>query len=347
MILRDIWYLAALGRDLRPGALRRKVIAGEPVLLGRRRSGAAFALRDVCPHRAAPLSAGRLIEAGAEATVQCPYHGWTFGTDDGVCRAIPALVDSDGVHVDRIRVPRFPLHEADGLLWIFVPGSAAFRGEPSLPPPDFALPGARPKLWARCHLPVPADHGIVGLVDPAHGPYVHVNWWWRTPTSIHEKSKAFAPSAYGFTMTAHRPSKNSRLYRILGGTPTTEIEFRLPGLRAETVTTEKHTIVSFTAVTPLDEGSSEMTQVGYWDAPFLDLLRPALIPMARGFLNQDGRMFTLQKQGLDYDPNLMLVGEMDRQAQWYFRLKKEWADHKAENRPFVNPIEPQTLRWRT
>src|SRR5471032_2342519 len=91
--LRDIWYFAALAGDLKPGALQRYEILGEPILLGRTRAGAVYALRDVCPHRAAPLSAGRLVrDAQAGELVECPYHGWRFRTD-GVCAAIPSLVD--------------------------------------------------------------------------------------------------------------------------------------------------------------------------------------------------------------------------------------------------------------
>lgn len=54
-----------------------------------------FALRDICPHQGAALSAGRVIsacrmrrandrwvESGLRA-LQCPWHGWSFGLDNG------------------------------------------------------------------------------------------------------------------------------------------------------------------------------------------------------------------------------------------------------------------------
>ncbi|MCG8442515.1 MAG: aromatic ring-hydroxylating dioxygenase subunit alpha [Caulobacterales bacterium] len=345
VFLTDIWYFACLGRELKAGAMTRKTIVGEPIVIGRTTSGEAFALRDICPHRGAPLSAGRLVENGTGAGVQCPYHGWTFRTSDGTCSAIPALVD-EGVDIARIRAPRYRLREAAGLVWIYMPSAAGADGEPQVEPLAFEAPGA-PRLMARCLLPCHADHGIVGLVDPAHGPYVHQNWWWRSPSSMHEKAKAFHPSPYGFTMTAHRPSSNSRAYKLLGGTPTTEIVFQLPGVRVETTRNEKSAYVGFTAVTPVDETHSEMTQVVYWKSPLLTLLKPFIKPLAKGFLNQDGRIFALQSEGLKHDPNLMLLGEVDEQARWYFRLKKEWAAHRAENRPFENPVTAKTLRWRT
>jgi len=58
--LGDIWYFAALSSDLKPGKLQRYELLGEPVLLYRDRKGVVHAMRDICPHRAAPLSAGTL-----------------------------------------------------------------------------------------------------------------------------------------------------------------------------------------------------------------------------------------------------------------------------------------------
>src|SRR3989442_7436545 len=82
--LTEIWYVAALSSELPPGKLGRVEMLGEPVLLGRSPQGRLFALRDICPHRAAPLSAGRFHdEPGGAESVECPYHGWRFGADGG------------------------------------------------------------------------------------------------------------------------------------------------------------------------------------------------------------------------------------------------------------------------
>ena len=86
--LRDLWYMPALAKSLKRGAMRREMLLGEPVLLGRDHAGTAFALRDICPHRGVPLSAGRIRD---DNSVECPYHGWRF-RKDGVCSKIPSLV---------------------------------------------------------------------------------------------------------------------------------------------------------------------------------------------------------------------------------------------------------------
>ena len=97
------------------------------------------------------------------------------------------------------------------------------------------------------------DHAVVGLMDPAHGPFVHRAWWWRSRRSIHEKAKAFAPSPCGFTMSRHAPSSNSRAYRLLGGAPETEISFRLPSVRIEQIRAGRHAVANLTAITPIDD----------------------------------------------------------------------------------------------
>ncbi len=58
------------------------------------------------------------------------------------------------------------------------------------------------------------DRVVIGLMDPAHGPWVHKSWYWRSEKSIHEKAKAFGPVPYGFQMRWHKPSKNGRAYKL-------------------------------------------------------------------------------------------------------------------------------------
>jgi phenylpropionate dioxygenase-like ring-hydroxylating dioxygenase large terminal subunit len=344
--LRDIWYFAALSGDLKPGKLQRHVILNEPILLGRTRRGELYALRDVCPHRAAPLSAGRLVTepAGGEA-VECPYHGWRFKTD-GACSAIPSLVDEQTVDIARIRVRRYAAIESQGLVFIWMASDP--RGEPDRPPPSFpGVVGGRPKLIDRMVFDAHIDHAVVGLMDPAHGPYVHQNWWWRSPASQHEKAKAFEAREAGFAMVRHPPSKNSYAYKVLGGAPATEIVFRLPGLRYEHIQVGARQVLSLTCLTPVTDASTRITQIIWSDHPAFTLLRPFIAQGARKFLRQDAAMVNLQNQGLAYDPTLMWIDDADRQAKWYQQLKREWIASRKAGRAFVNPVDGGVLRWRS
>jgi phenylpropionate dioxygenase-like ring-hydroxylating dioxygenase large terminal subunit len=337
--LREAWYYAVPSRRLRRRAVLAKVMLGDPILIGRDAAGLPFALRDLCPHRGMPLSAGRFD--GQE--VECCYHGWRFDTG-GHCTAIPALVPGQAFTPDRIRVPSSPVREVQGNLWVF------FGDDPAAAPEIPVVEGferSSPDLVESVRFAASIDHAVVGLMDPAHGPFVHRAWWWRSRHSIQTKAKAFAPSSFGFTMSRHAPSANSRAYRLLGGMPETEIIFRLPSIRIEQIHAGPHRVASLTAITPVDAQVTEINHCVYWTAPWLTALKPFLRHYVRAFLHQDGAIMARQQQGLRYDPPLTLIDDADTQAKWYYRLKREYRRARAEGRPFANPVEPRTLKWRS
>jgi phenylpropionate dioxygenase-like ring-hydroxylating dioxygenase large terminal subunit len=339
--LREAWYYAVPSRQVRHGKMLAKVMLGEPILIGRDRDGSAFALRDLCPHRGTPLSCGRFD--GRE--IECAYHGWRFATD-GVCTAIPALVDGQKINLGRIAARRYPVREVNGNVWLY------FGADPDMAPAIPALEefaaDAAPRVAESVRFDAAYDHAVVGLMDPGHVPFVHRSWFWRSGRAFAEKEKSFAPSAHGFTMERHATSMNSRAYRLLGaGAMETDITFTLPGVRVEHTSVGRHALVNMTAMTPIDDGTVELTNCIYWTMPWLNPLRPVLLPFIRTFLGQDRDVLGRQQEGLKYDPHLMLVGDADIQARWYYRLKREYRSARAENRPFENPVEPRTLHWRS
>ncbi len=146
-------------------------------------------------------------------------------------------------------------------------------------------------------------------------------------------------------MVRHPPSSNSRAYRLLGGAPLTEITFRLPGFRWEHIEVGRRQVLSLTCLTPIDEEHTAVTQILWSDHPVFALAGPFVRAGARRFLAQDAAMVDLQNAGLRHDPPLLWIDDADRQAKWYQALKKEWRASRREGRPFVNPIEPVTLKW--
>lgn len=341
--VQDIWYFAAIRSDIPKSGLRRVIIAGEPICLGRRDDGTFFAMRDICPHRAAPFSAGCI----KGAAVECPYHGWRFGVDDGVCQDIPALTADSDVAPERIRVRTFPIAVTGHILWVWLSSDKRFQGAPPFVPPAFPLVETKPVIDDGVGLNCHVDHAVIGLMDPAHGPFVHKQWWWRSEASMHEKAKAFEPRQRGFAMAAHSPSSNSLAYKLLGGKPVTEITFQLPGIRTEQITVGDKTVLSFTAVTPEDDTHTRIRQLFFTDHGLFKTLAPILARGAKAFLRQDADMVDLQAQGLRFDPNLMLIEDADTQAKWYHQLKKAWAASNQTGEPFVNPVKAKTLRWRS
>jgi phenylpropionate dioxygenase-like ring-hydroxylating dioxygenase large terminal subunit len=337
--LRELWYFALPGGALPRGRFVAKTLLGEPLLLGRTATGDVFAFRDICPHRGIPLSCGRFD--GRE--VECCYHGWRFAPD-GRCTQIPSLAEGQAFDPTRIRVKTYSAREVQGNIWVFFGEDE--RAAPEIPNvPDVGDRGYG--LAETMRFACAMDHAVIGLMDPAHGPFVHRSWWWRSERSIHEKKKAFAPSPFGFTMVRDAPSKNSKAYKILGGAPKTEIVFRLPGVRIEHVHAGRHVLCNLTAVTPIDGTTTEINHIVYWTMPWLTWLKPALRPFVRHFLRQDGEIMEKQAKGLVFNPSLLLIDDADRQAKWYYRLKNEYARARTEKRPFENPVRERVLRWRS
>jgi phenylpropionate dioxygenase-like ring-hydroxylating dioxygenase large terminal subunit len=138
-------------------------IAGEPWVLARL-DGAAVAFADRCPHRLAPLSAGR-VEAGE---LVCGYHGWRFAASGG-CTAIPSL--GPGVPAPRRAraTPPWGVTERHGLVWI----------APAQPFADIIdLPEGDAAGFDSAWLDVTRTSANAGLLadnflDTAHFPFVH------------------------------------------------------------------------------------------------------------------------------------------------------------------------------
>jgi phenylpropionate dioxygenase-like ring-hydroxylating dioxygenase large terminal subunit len=340
--LYDLWYMPALARSVRVGQLRRHILLGEPVLLGRMKDGTVFALRDICPHRGVPLSAGRVM---AEGTVECPYHGWRF-RGDGVCAAIPSLVEGQEIDPTKIRVRAYPVREQDGLIWIYMAAPGHENAPPANNPPKLPIPDAKPRWVESQTFPCGIDHAVIGLMDPAHGPYVHAHWWWHKTPRV--KTKTYAPLANGFVMTRHKPTKP--VYGMLGADVTTEITFELPSTRFENIAGQvlgrRFDVIGLTVCTPIDADTTQVTQIFYWPR-WLGFIRPFFMAIGPTFLGDDRKIVELQREGLKYNPTLMLIQDSDVPAMWYHRLKKAWAESVATGAPFVNPVQEKTLRWRS
>jgi nitrite reductase/ring-hydroxylating ferredoxin subunit len=109
--LRACWHPVALEADVTADAPLAVRLLGERWLVARL-GGELVAMRDRCPHRLVPLSAGRVV--GNE--IECAYHGYRF---DGSGRAttIPAL-DPDIPIPPKACVETALVTVRFGLVWI-------------------------------------------------------------------------------------------------------------------------------------------------------------------------------------------------------------------------------------
>lgn len=342
-MLRGFWYPALRGDRVPSRRLTKAMLLEVPLVLGRDVSGKTFALQDTCPHRGMPLSCGWFD--GRE--VQCCYHGWKFECHSGRCTEIPSLTEHDKLQPEKISATAFPCEERDGYVWVYLP-----LGKEE-PPPAPELPKFSQRyrtIHLEADLPSNVDHGIIGLMDPAHGPFVHASWFWRSRSSIHTKEKRFEPIPQGFRMLPHSPSANSAPYKLLKayGTPTTTIEFVLPNQRFEQIRAGEKWFSSRATVTPIERNRCRIDWVASWNIfPWLPV-KTLLGLFGRVFIEQDRDTMVKQAVGLKHSPQLMLIDDADRPAKWYFQLKAACLKAQQTGGTFEHPIEgPVTLRWRS
>ena len=111
----------------------------------------------------------------------------------GASRPTPAsasdssLTADQKMKIDRIYAGSYACEEHDSFIWVFIPESgpvgAGFgkAAEPPIAAPEVPKFGGKYKTaYLTADMPVSVDHGIIGLMDPAHGPFVHQAWWWRS-----------------------------------------------------------------------------------------------------------------------------------------------------------------------
>jgi vanillate O-demethylase monooxygenase subunit len=163
--VRNAWYPAAWSRDV-GRSLSHRTILGDQVALYRLQNGEVAALEDLCPHRLAPLSMGKL----KDDAVECGYHGMTFDCT-GRCVRIPG----QEIIPPSAKVRAYPIRENMGLVWVWmgVPELAAKT-------PVYDLAECHDSQWSSVEgdaLPIGCNYLSLAdnLCDPAHVSFVHLS----------------------------------------------------------------------------------------------------------------------------------------------------------------------------
>ena len=161
--VKDAWYVAALSREIADEPLARTIL-DTPLALFRAADGAAAAILDICPHRFAPLSKGKVING----RLQCPYHGLEFQSD-GRCGHNP---HGKGAIPSALRVPALPVVERDSLVWVWT-GEAERADASNIPNFDCLVDPAR--ITVGGHARVACNYRLLvdNLMDLGHSQYVH------------------------------------------------------------------------------------------------------------------------------------------------------------------------------
>ena len=155
------WHIVAESSDLRDGMTIPVRLLGEDVVVWRA-DGQVHAWQDLCLHRGAKLSLGK-VERG---NLVCAYHGWTYGTD-GMCVSIPAHPNQ--IPPAKACVRRYLAKEKYGYVWVC-------KGTPTSDIPNFPewTDSSFRKIYCGPYSAKASGPRLVeNFLDVAHLPFVH------------------------------------------------------------------------------------------------------------------------------------------------------------------------------
>ena len=162
---RNCWYPVAFVQDLPKNRPYTFSLYDEPYVLFRNKDGKLGCMTDRCPHRAAKLSDGQIIDGKLE----CLYHGWQFSID-GQCLHIPQL-PTDAKIPQNACVRSFKVIERQDIIWMW-PGETEIAQEESIPiiadldKPEFVTTDYM------CDLPYDQTYFTENIIDPVH---IHIS----------------------------------------------------------------------------------------------------------------------------------------------------------------------------
>lgn len=161
--LTNSWYQAGFVDELAPGDKLARTICEVPLVFYRSADGTLSALVDRCPHRFAPLSAGR-VDGG---TIFCGYHGLGFGAD-GKCVHNP-----HGPILSALSVRAFPVAERHTIIWVWL--GDADRADTALIPDLSYIDETPPPARIAGYMHTAANYQLLSdnILDLSHADYLH------------------------------------------------------------------------------------------------------------------------------------------------------------------------------
>jgi phenylpropionate dioxygenase-like ring-hydroxylating dioxygenase large terminal subunit len=193
----EAWYPVAYVEDLDKALPTRFTLLDRGIVIWWDPKGECWRVfEDKCPHRLAPLSEGRVNEAGQ---LECPYHGWAF-SGDGTCDHIPQqATDTEAQRSQRACAVALPATVKQGLLFVY-PGKADHA--PQVEVPIIGPVEEEPDGWVILNtfrdLPYDALTLLENVLDASHIPYTHHKTVGNRENAAPMEMEVIASSKQGF-----------------------------------------------------------------------------------------------------------------------------------------------------
>jgi phenylpropionate dioxygenase-like ring-hydroxylating dioxygenase large terminal subunit len=236
------WYAVLESDEVRPGKPVGVVRMSEKLVFWRDSHGHVTCQRDLCAHRGAALSFGRVLGD----TVQCPFHGLRY-EQSGRCVLIPANGRSAPVP-ERFKLHTYPTMEGNGFIYIWW-GDA----RPDLPPAPFFtdIGGDFSYVTARDPWTTHYSRCIENQLDTVHLPFVHYNTIGRGNRTVVNGPRTVWLDDDSFQVYVNNQADTGQTPAKPDGVRTDvpfHLEFRFPNLWQNHISEDLRIVVAFVPV---------------------------------------------------------------------------------------------------
>lgn len=170
-MIKNKWYGILPSKQVKRGDVVGLKRFGLNLVLFRSDDGKLSCLTDVCSHRGASLSQGKI----RNNCIKCPFHGLEFDTD-GSCKLVPALGEKSEENLSRFNVKSYETFEKFGIIFVFY-GDDLEKSKENLP---FEILGkyiddSFVYSEIQDHWNTHYSRAIENQLDVVHLPFVHHN----------------------------------------------------------------------------------------------------------------------------------------------------------------------------
>jgi phenylpropionate dioxygenase-like ring-hydroxylating dioxygenase large terminal subunit len=166
-MIKNQWYVVMSSKELKKGQLIGVTRFGEKLAIWRDKDGKVHCISDICCHRGASISHGKLLNNGER--VMCPFHGFEYDST-GRVKIIPANGRTAPVPENFI-VKSYPTYELADFIWIWYGDKEPTHNPSYFDDIDDSLAYTEfSEVWN-----VHYSRAIENQLDPIHVPFVHYN----------------------------------------------------------------------------------------------------------------------------------------------------------------------------
>jgi phenylpropionate dioxygenase-like ring-hydroxylating dioxygenase large terminal subunit len=165
--IEEAWYVAAFAHEIEKGRPFSREIMEQPLVLFRNEDDTVTALYDRCPHRAVPLSQGKVLAS----TIECAYHGFQFDRS-GKCVVIPTQDKIPAATCTR----SYSVVESMQFVWVWMGDPA--NADPALVPTykDLGCDGEGWQFSPYFMMEIKSNYSLLfeNLLDTSHISFLHI-----------------------------------------------------------------------------------------------------------------------------------------------------------------------------